>query len=379
MPSSRWARRSSQRSRAADHASRRVCTSMRVETRVVASSSAARAASSAVSAACTAARSAGSRTAAVWASATTRSCAASRSGQVAAVREACGAGGVEGLDAAPEAADVAAHRGGAVDLRQEGARGRRLVTELAGQQCGALAPAGHRRPGGAGRVERTLGLLGREGRATGGLEDVAQTLGPPSGVPLDPVRSQLRLARDQHGEFPLRPLTAGVPLVERTGGGELGVHRTDGRGRGLGVRLGLRQPVGCGDLTRSTHGSTWLPGPPPTSSGASSSGTSTSAIWATRASRVLSPARWMPMRSRAAERSSASQSSARANRPTSNRVRSSSARCSGSARRKRAKSPCGSSTTWQNWCTSRPRRVRRCSEPSSMRVLTGSHPPSVIR
>ena len=51
----------------------------------------------------------------------------------------------------------------------------------------------------------------------------------------------------------------------------------------------------------------------------------------------------------AARRSSASRSSTAANRRVSKSRPSSLPRASASARRKRAKSPCGSSTTWQNW------------------------------
>ncbi len=50
-----------------------------------------------------------------------------------------------------------------------------------------------------------------------------------------------------------------------------------------------------------------------------------------------------------ARRCSASQASTDWNRSVSNSRRSSLPRSSESARRKRAKSPCGSSTTWQNW------------------------------
>ena len=99
---------------------------------------------------------------------------------------------------------------------------------------------------------------------------------------------------------------------------------------------------------------------------------STSATCASRASTVLMVCRTVSSRSRAADRSPASHSSTVANRPTSNSVRSSRPRSSGSARRNRAKSPCGSSTTWQNCSADSPSRVRRYSDPSSMRVLTGA-------
>ena len=120
-------------------------------------------------------------------------------------------------------------------------------------------------------------------------------------------------------------------------------------------------------------------GAAPTVSGASSSGMEVRPAVATRSSSALTRPHTRSSSARPAVRCSARTSSARPNRPTSNSVRSSRPRSSGSARRNRAKSPCGSRTTWQNCSAESPRRSRRCWEPSSIRVLTVCHTPSSRR
>ena len=88
----------------------------------------------------------------------------------------------------------------------------------------------------------------------------------------------------------------------------------------------------------------------------------TRAVWVSTSSCRMASLAWESRRIRL------NHSSMSPNRPVSNKRSSRSSRSAVSARRNRAKSPCGSSTTWKNWSADMPRRSLIASPTSSARV-----------
>ena len=323
-------------------------------------------------------------TAASCASATRRSCSASRAGQESAARGRGRARVLEGGGRrGRRRGDLARQRRGAVDLGQQGAWRPRPGRAAPGPAMAvALAPAGDRRPRTRGRASSASAACSAASAARPAASRTSR-----SGSARRPASRSPRSGdqvRLPGGEAPRargrRAVAAGVPLGRargRAASSASTVRPSTAAALGPGrrpdaSRVGGRRPDG-GDPRRHAPA-----GPAADELRGQRLGDVDVGDLGHPGQQRAQPRLRTATRSRAAARSVGEPvlgrgEAADVEERAQQLGRGARARPAGTGRSR----PAGSSTTWQNWCTSRPRRVRRCSEPSSMRVLTGSQPPSV--